>query len=102
MFLGAGVPIWGPVTPGNKKWFSPNVPRYGYSLERAKEILAGLGLTNRDADEWLEDAKGTEARFNVLAYRGNSSVERGSRDPARRAQEDRHRASTSCCSNRAR
>jgi peptide/nickel transport system substrate-binding protein len=78
VFLGAGVPIWGPVTPGNKQWFSPNVPRRGYSLDRAKEILAGLGLTNRDADEWLEDAKGTEAHFNVLAYRGNSSVERGS------------------------
>jgi len=78
VFLGAGVPVWGPVTPGNQKWFSPNVPRYGYSVERAKEILAGLGLTNRDADPWLEDAKGTEARFTVIAYRGNSSVERGS------------------------
>ena len=77
VFLGAGVPIWGPVTPGNQKWFTPNLPRYGHSLERAKEILANLGLTNRDADEWLEDAKGTEARFTVLAYRGNSSVERG-------------------------
>lgn len=77
VFLGAGVPIWGPITPGNQKWFSPNVPRYGYSVERAKEILAGIGLTNRDADPWLEDAKGTEARFTVLAYRGNSSVERG-------------------------
>jgi peptide/nickel transport system substrate-binding protein len=77
VFLGAGVPIWGPVTPGNQKWFSPNVRRYGYSVERAKEILAGLGLTNRDADEWLEDPKGTEAQFTVIAYRGNSSVERG-------------------------
>jgi peptide/nickel transport system substrate-binding protein len=77
VFLGAGVPIWGPVTPGNQKWFSPNVPRYGYSLDRAKELLAGLGLTNRDADEWLEDPKGAEAHFSVLAYRGNSSVERG-------------------------
>jgi peptide/nickel transport system substrate-binding protein len=77
VFLGAGVPIWGPVTPGNKQWFNPNVPRRGYSLDRAKEILAGLGLTNRDADEWLEDAKGTEAHFSLLAYRGNSSLERG-------------------------
>jgi peptide/nickel transport system substrate-binding protein len=77
VFLGAGVPIWGPTTPGNTKWFSPNVPRYGYSLDRAKELLAGLGLTNRDADEWVEDLKGTEAQFSVLAYRGNSSVERG-------------------------
>jgi peptide/nickel transport system substrate-binding protein len=78
VYLGAGVPIWGPVTPGNQKWFSPNVPRYGYSLERSKEILAGIGLTNRDADPWLEDASGNEARFNVIAYKGNSSVERGS------------------------
>lgn len=78
VYLGAGVPIWGPVTPGNQKWFSPNVPRYGYSLERSKEILASIGLTNRDADPWLEDAAGNEAHFNVIAYRGNSSVERGS------------------------
>ena len=78
VYLGAGVPIWGPVTPGNKQWFSPNVPRYGHSKERAKEILEGLGLVNRDQDEWLEDAKGTDVRFNVLTYPGNTSLERGS------------------------
>ncbi len=77
VFLGAGVPIWGPVTPGNKEWFSPNIQRYAYSLERAKELLAGIGLSNRDQDEWLEDANGNEAAFNIIAYRGNSSVERG-------------------------
>ncbi len=77
VFLGAGVPIWGPITPGNKEWFSPNVPRYGFSVERAREILAGIGLTNRDGDEWLEDARNTEARFTLLTYRGNSSLERG-------------------------
>ena len=77
VFLGAGVPVWGPVTSGNQKWFSPNVQRYGYSTDRAKEILAGIGLTNRDADEWLEDGKGTEAHFTTIVYRGNSSIERG-------------------------
>ena len=77
VFLGAGVPIWGPITPGNREWFSPNVPRYGYSVERAKELLESIGLANRDADEWLEDPKGAEARFTLLAYRGNSSIERG-------------------------
>lgn len=77
VYLGAGVPIWGPITPGNKEWFSPNVPRYGYSIERARELLSGLGLVNRDADEWLEDSRNTEVRFTLLAYKGNSSVERG-------------------------
>ena len=77
VYLGAAVPIWGPITPGNKEWFSPNVMRYGHSIERAREILGELGLTNRDADEWLEDKNNTEARFTMLAYRGNSSIERG-------------------------
>jgi peptide/nickel transport system substrate-binding protein len=77
VYLGAGVPIWGPITPGNRNWFNPNLQRYGYSLDRAKEILAGIGLINRDADEWLEDASGTEAHFNVIGYRGNSSIDRG-------------------------
>lgn len=77
VYLGAAVPIWGPITPGNKEWFSPNVTRYGYSIDRAKEILAGLGLTNRDSDEWLEDKNNTEARFTVLTFRGNASLERG-------------------------
>jgi peptide/nickel transport system substrate-binding protein len=77
VFLGSGVPIWGPVTPGNKEWFSPNLQRYGYSVDRAREILAGLGLSNRDQDEWLEDANNAEARFTMLTFRGFSSLERG-------------------------
>jgi peptide/nickel transport system substrate-binding protein len=77
VYLGAGVPIWGPITPGNKEWFSPNVLRYGHSADRAREILGQLGLTNRDADEWLEDKNNAEARFTVLTFRGNSSLERG-------------------------
>ena len=76
VYLGAGVPVWGPITPGNKKWFSPNVTRYPFSLERARALLAGLGLANRDGDEWLEDEKGTEARFSVLTFKGNTSLER--------------------------
>ena len=90
VYLGAGVPIWGPITPGNKEWFSPNVTRYGYSIERAREILGELGLTNRDGDEWLEDKNNTEARFTLLAYRGNSSHRARRRGAARCAAARRH------------
>jgi peptide/nickel transport system substrate-binding protein len=76
VFLGAAVPIWGPVTPGNAEWFSANVPRYPHSIEQAKSLLASIGLTNRDGDEWLEDAHGNEARFSVLTFRGNQVMER--------------------------
>ena len=78
IYLGAAVPVWGPVTPGNKEWFSPNVPRYPYSVEKARAKLAEIGLTNRDADEWLEDEHGTEARFTLLTYRANQVMERES------------------------
>jgi peptide/nickel transport system substrate-binding protein len=76
IYLGSAVPIWGPVTPGNKDWFSPNVPRYPYSLDDARARLADIGLINRDNDEWLEDERGSEARFTVLTFRGNQVLER--------------------------
>ncbi len=74
VFLGAAVPVHGPITPGNKAWFWPDLPRYRFDQARARELLGGLGLTNRDADPWLEDAAGTEARFTLLTFR---SIERG-------------------------
>lgn len=76
VFLAAAVPIHGPVTPGNRTWFWPSVPRYEFSPEKARARLAAIGLENRDADEWLEDVNGVEARFNVLTFRGNTTLER--------------------------
>jgi peptide/nickel transport system substrate-binding protein len=78
VFLGAAVPIHGPVSPGNKEWFWPDVPRYRFDRGAAQALLQALGLENRDADAWLEDGAGTEARFTVLTYRGSSALERGS------------------------
>jgi peptide/nickel transport system substrate-binding protein len=77
VFLGAAVPIWGPVTPGNRPWFSPNVPRYPPDEARAKELLASIGLEDRDGNGVVEDAKGTEARFTVVTQRGIGWYERG-------------------------
>lgn len=76
VFLGAGVPIHGPVTPGNRDWFWPDIPRYPYSVEKSRALLDGLGLRNRDADEWLEDDKGNEARFTLEVFAGASMIER--------------------------
>ena len=74
VFLGAAVPVHGPITPGNKTWFWPDLPRYRFDQAKARGLLAGLGLSNRDADPWLEDEAGTEARFTLLTFQ---SIERG-------------------------
>lgn len=77
VFLGAAVPVHGPVSPGNKNWFWPDLPRYAFDREKSSALLAELGLANRDADAFLEDAAGNEARFTLIHYKGNTAIERG-------------------------
>ena len=77
VFLGEAVPIWGPVTPGNSAWFSPNVPRYLHDVAKARELLKSIGLEDRNNNGIVEDAAGTEARFTVLTQRGITSYESG-------------------------
>jgi peptide/nickel transport system substrate-binding protein len=77
VFLGEAVPIWGPITPGNKEWFSPNVPRYPYDEAKAKALLKSIGLEDRNGNGVVEDAKGTEARFTLMTQKGLTWYERG-------------------------
>jgi peptide/nickel transport system substrate-binding protein len=77
VFLGEAVPIWGPITPGNRRWFSPNLPRYPYDLAKARDLLQSIGLADRNGNGVVEDAAGTEARFTVLTQRGITYYERG-------------------------
>lgn len=76
VYLGEAVPIDGPVTPGNKKWYAPDIPSYPYDQARARTLLAGLGLADRNGDGLLEDGGGAPVRFAVLTQRGNTVRER--------------------------
>ena len=77
VFLGEAVPIWGPITPGNRSWFNANVPRYPPDLDRARALLKSIGLEDRNGNGIVEDAKGTEARFTVITQKGPTWYERG-------------------------
>ena len=77
VFLGEAVPVWGTITPGNKAWFSPNLTRYPFDVAKAKALLAGIGLSDRNQNGVVEDEKGTEARFTVITQRGLGWYERG-------------------------
>ena len=77
VFLGAAVPIWGPITPGNQPWFWPDVPRYPHDVTRARELLKSIGLEDRNGNGVVEDAAGTEARFTVITQQGLGYYERG-------------------------
>jgi peptide/nickel transport system substrate-binding protein len=77
VFLGEAVPIWGPITPGNRIWFSPNVPRYPFDRARARDLLKTIGLEDRNGNGVVEDTAGTEARFTVITQQGLGYYERG-------------------------
>ena len=77
VFLGEAVPIWGPITPGNKPWFWPDVPRYPHDDARARELLKTIGLEDRNGNGVVEDTAGTEARFTVITQQGLGYYERG-------------------------
>lgn len=77
VFLGAAVPVWGPITPGNTRWFWPDNPRYPHNDDTAKMLLREIGLEDRNGNGVVEDAKGTEARFTVITQRGIGWYERG-------------------------
>jgi peptide/nickel transport system substrate-binding protein len=80
VFLAAAVPVWGPITPGNRIWFSPNVLRYPHDVNKAKEVLKSIGLEDRNGNGIVEDAQGHEARFTVITQRGIGWFERGTNE----------------------
>jgi len=77
VFLGAGVPAYGPETPANAKWFSAQTPHAEYDPSRAKAMLASIGLMDRNGDGILEDAHGNQVRFTLLTQKGKTQLERG-------------------------
>jgi peptide/nickel transport system substrate-binding protein len=76
VFLGAGVPVYGPITPANRKWIA-NLPPTPHDPARARRELETIGLTDKTGDGLLEDANHQPVRFSLLAQKGNASIERG-------------------------
>lgn len=73
IFSGRAVPAYGFVTPGNKKWFDPNIKKYPHDLAKARELLKEIGIENRNSDGVLEDAGGHLIEFVLNTNTENDS-----------------------------
>jgi peptide/nickel transport system substrate-binding protein len=71
VFLGEAAPVYGPISPGNRTWYSDTVPKYEHDPSRARELLAGIGLRDRNNDGVLEDADGRDVRMSLLTQRAH-------------------------------
>ena len=55
---GLGIPQHSPVSPANIYYYNDEVKKYSYDPKRAKNILLGIGFSDRDKDGILEDEQG--------------------------------------------
>lgn len=71
VFHGRATPIYSFTSPANKVWYNPNIKKHEYSLEKAKSLLAGLGLKDADGDGYLEYRNGKTLEFSLKTNAGN-------------------------------
>ena len=75
VYQGRGAALWGPVTPGNKRWVDAAVPHPARSLDKARQLLrdAGFQWTNKAREEpALVDAEGKPVEFSILTSSSNA------------------------------
>ena len=76
VFLGAGVPVFGAETPGNTQWYWTATPETPHDPAAARQLLASIGLTDRNGDGMLEDARNAPVRFTLITQKGRPNYER--------------------------
>jgi len=77
VYQGRGTALWGPVTPGNRRWGNASLAHPPRSVERARQLLkeAGFSWVNgANEDSALVDSEGKPVEFSILT--SPSSAER--------------------------
>ncbi len=69
---GLGYPQWASVSPAAGDFHNPDVRRYDYDLDKANEILDGIGWKDTDGDGVREDDAGNAIEFTLVTNTGNT------------------------------
>lgn len=75
VYQGRGAPLWGPVTPGNRRWVNAAVQHPARSLDKARQLLreAGFKWINEGSEEsLLVDTDGRPVEFSILTSSSNA------------------------------
>ena len=76
IYAGRARPNYGIETEGNKKWYNSAIATYPFDLEKARAILAEIGIKDRNGDGLLEDADGHKIEFVLNTNTGNNVREK--------------------------
>ena len=65
---GLATPLYGFISPGNRTWAAPDIPRAEYDLAKARALLQEAGFAVRGTAEAPElfDAKGNRVEFTLI------------------------------------
>ena len=69
---GLGYPQWSSVSPAAGDFHNPDVRRYPYDIDKANEILDGLGWVDTDDDGIREDELGNPISFTLVTNDSNA------------------------------
>ena len=75
VYQGRGAPLWGLVTPGNRRWQDEKLPHPARSPERARTLLkeAGFSWTTASSGESvLVDSGGKPVEFSIITSSSNA------------------------------
>jgi peptide/nickel transport system substrate-binding protein len=75
VYQGRGSALWGPVTPGNRRWANASIPHSPRSLERARTLLKEAGFSwsmAPNAESTLQDSDGKAVEFSILTSSSNA------------------------------
>jgi peptide/nickel transport system substrate-binding protein len=67
--------LWGPVTPGNRRWVNASIPHPARSLEQARTLLKEAGFswkTGANGESSLLDSAGKPVEFSILTSSSNA------------------------------
>jgi len=76
VYAGRAKPNYGFLSASNTRWFNPDTPQYPYSPEKAKALLAEIGIQDRNGDGILEDAEGNKLELTLITNAGNTIREK--------------------------
>ena len=77
VYQGRGAALWGPVTPGNRRWINTNLPHPYRSIDRSRQLLKAAGFSwasGESGESSLVDSEGKPVEFSILT--SSSSAER--------------------------
>lgn len=75
IYRGQGAALWGPVTPGNRRWMNVSLPHPARSLDQSRRLLKEAGYSwknGANGDSELVDADGKAVEFSILTSSSNA------------------------------